>query len=102
MRSKRLVVSKTNFPMVQAHIERMIAQYRMNAENWVVARFRKLGTIGNPTSLAELNQWIELFLPDELANEIGEALEKQPPPADKKEAGTDSRHDASTAYKRSP
>jgi hypothetical protein len=72
---KLLWVSESNFQQVQSKLNGMIDEYRMNAENWVIARFRSIGTDPTPTSLAALNEWIELFLPDELAAEISNSLE---------------------------
>ncbi len=76
MATRRLTATRDNFTGIRGQIERLIDQYRINTENWVIARFRRIPLAPNPDSILELDGWIKAYLPEELAAEIQAKLDK--------------------------
>ncbi|MBF0370007.1 MAG: hypothetical protein HQL52_11185 [Magnetococcales bacterium] len=68
-------LSPENFTLVRKLIEGLIEAYRLNAENWVIARFRQIPSQPDPATMTALNRWMEAYLPETLAQEIALRLQ---------------------------
>lgn len=70
MTRMRFKVTQANHTRARAILAGWIDSYRMNVENWAIARFQGIDPRPGPASVSALNRWIEAFLPEDLAMEV--------------------------------
>lgn len=62
-RKMDLVINVDNYCLIRNWLEERVRGYRINVEQWVVARFLELPQKPDRVAVSKLNTWVQNYLP---------------------------------------
>ncbi len=67
-----------NYAIVYKWVDEKLENYMINVESWIVAAFLDLPKTANEQAVSDLDEWIQIYLPKRLVNELWQFVQDNP------------------------